>query len=495
MPGHGMQGHRMQGHRMKADRETFVRAASALVGPKYVLTGDEETRPYRSDWRGRYQGPALAVVMPGSTSEVSGLVGLCAELGLPIVPQAGNTGLTGGSVPAGQGDSVIVNVSRMKRIRSVDRANSSLAVDAGCILADIRAVADEHDRLFPMLLSSVGSCEIGGLISTNAGGTGVLRYGTMRDMVLGLEVVLPDGRVWDGMRALRKDNSGYDLKQLFIGAEGTLGIVTGAVLKLQPKPTASATAMCSLRTVQDAVDLLELAQGRIGNRIEAFELMSHSQLAVLRAHRPELTSPLPGEAPFYILMEIADSAQDWNPETQLEGLLEQALERDLVVDATIAADLAKANRIWELRHSISEANKHAGFAISNDTSVPVSRTPDFIARVTERLDRAFDSITVCHCGHIGDGNIHVIAVLPRAVFSTPDLCERGAALVNTIVHEESVALGGSISAEHGIGSMHVDKLPRYKSALELELMGRLKAAFDPTRLMNPGKILPAMGRG
>ena len=470
------------------DERAFEDAAAAIAGAKYVKTDPAETSFYRRDWRGRYSGNALAVVFPANTDEVSGIVKLCAQMGLPVVPQAGNTGLVGGAVPT-KGNAVLVNVSRMNRIHETDLANGSVTVEAGCILEDVRNHADRHNRLFPMLLGSVGSCEVGGLVSTNAGGTGVLRYGNMRELVLGLEVVLPDGRIWNGLRSLRKDNAGYDLKQLFIGAEGTLGIVTAAVLKLHPKPLASGTVMASLRSVESAVALLQLAQARAGNRIEAFELLSGNQLEIVERHMPALKSPMALQEPYYALVEFADNAADWDPGPLFETILTEALEQELIVDAVVATDLAKAERIWALRHNISEANKLEGFTISNDTSVPISQLPSYVASVTDELHQQVPQATVCHAGHLGDGNIHVVVILPRSIFQTSGECERGAALVNGIVHEEAVRRNGSISAEHGIGLTHVDRLKRYKPPLDIELMRTLRAAFDPQGLMNPGKIV------
>ncbi|MFG1388997.1 FAD-binding oxidoreductase [Xanthobacter versatilis] len=463
--------------------------AKAALGEKYVLTDPDALSPYAQDWRGRYRGDARAVVLPNSTEEVATLLRLCQEFGIPVVPQAGNTGLTGGAVPLGAGEAIILNVSRLNRIREVDLANNSLTAEAGAILANVRGVAEEHDRLFPMLLGSVGSCEVGGLVSTNAGGTGVLRYGNMRELVLGLEVVLPDGRIWNGLRALRKDNAGYDLKQLFIGAEGTLGIVTAAVLKLFPRPTAGATAMVALVSVTDVIELLQLMQKTLGNRIEAFEVMSRSQLDIVVKHGHGLSSPIPIEHPWYVMIEIADNAQGWDAGAQLEGALAAALEQELITDAVVATDIAKAERIWALRHNISEANKNRGFTVSNDTSVPISRVPEFVARVDQRLAATVSACDVCYVGHVGDGNIHVVLVFSRETYRTPEECEAVAAVANEIVHEESVRAGGSISAEHGIGLMHVDRLRKYKAPLDLEMMARIKAAFDPENLMNPAKII------
>ena len=465
--------------------EQFVR----IVGAARVLTDPADTQPFLQDWRGRYKGPALAVLMPGSTEEVAALVKLCASANLAIVPQGGNTGLTGGAVAPADRPAVILNLSRMNRIRQLDARNNSLTAEAGCILANVREAAEGAERQFPLLLGSVGSCEIGGLVSTNAGGTGVLRYGNMRELVMGLEVVLPDGRVWDGLRALRKDNSGYDLKQLFIGAEGTLGIVTAAALKLFPRLNVSATAMVALNGVQQAVDLLRFMQEQVGNRIEAFEIMSRRQVEIVLEHGHGLQSPMVLDSLWYVLMELADSSPQWDAVAELEKTLEKAFEHNLVADAVVATDVAKANRIWELRHNISETNKRAGFTVSNDTSVPVSKLAQFIDRVTERIEIEVSGAMVCHAGHIGDGNIHVIGVLSRSVYGTPEQCEAAATKVNLIVHEASVDLGGSISAEHGIGRMHVERLERFKPAIDLQMMRMIKSAIDPSNLMNPGKIL------
>lgn len=480
---------------MTQDTSHALARLAEIIGPQRVLTSTADTAGYQQDWRGRYQGAALAVLLPGSTQEVAELVQACAALQLAIVPQGGNTGLTGGAVAGADRPSVLLNLSRLNRIRDVDAANNSLTAEAGCILAHVREAADSAQRQFPLLLGSVGSCEIGGLVSTNAGGTGVLRYGNMRELVLGLEVVLPDGSIWNGLRALRKDNAGYDLKQFFIGAEGTLGVVTAAVLKLFPRLAVSATAMVALAGVQQAVDLLRFMQQQLGNRIEAFEILSRRQIEICTAYGHGLASPMALEAPFYILVEVADSAPDWQARADLEQVLGAAFERDLIRDAVVATDMAKAERIWALRHNISEANRHAGFTVSNDTSVPVSRLAQFIPLVTERIEQQVPGASVCHAGHIGDGNIHVIAVLSRTVHATPAQCETAAARVNLIVHEASVELGGSISAEHGIGQMHVQRLERFKPALDLQMMRAVKAAFDPQGLMNPGKILRAGSDG
>lgn len=469
------------------DRLAFLRALAGIIGEKYVRTG-ADAEPYEQDWRGRYRGDAVAVALPGSTQEVSAVMRLCGEYGIVIVPQAGNTGLTGGAIVPDGVAGLIVNVSRLNKVHRVDLLNNAMTVGAGCILADMRALAVEHDRQFPVLLGSVGSCEIGGLISTNAGGTGVLRYGNMREQVLGLEVVLPDGRIWDGLKALRKDNTGYDLKQLFVGAEGTLGIVTAAVLKLYPKLAVSVTAMVAMERVEPAIALLRELQRVTGGRVEMFELMSRGQLHIVLRHGGGSGSPMTVDAPWYVLLELADSSPDWSAVESMETALGAAMENGLIIDAVIASDQAKAERIWQLRHAISESNKREGFTVSNDTSVPISALPEFLDRVTRRLEGSLPKAQVAHCGHVGDGNVHVIVVFP---YDIGDAAVREAAAheANTIVHQESVACGGSISAEHGIGRMHIDRLPLYTSEVEMDLMRRVKLAIDPEGIMNPEKVL------
>lgn len=471
------------------NKEAFLEKAKIIIGNTRVLTSGQDTDKYQRDWRDRYKGEALAVFLPGTTDETALLVKLCLEMNVAIVPQGGNTGLTGATIAPSDRSSIILNVSRLNKIREIDALNNSITVESGCILANLRDCAEENNRLFPMLLGSVGSCEIGGLISTNAGGTGVLRYGNMRDLVLGLEVILPDGNKWDGLRALRKDNTGYDLKQLFIGAEGTLGIVTAAVLKLYPINTATATAMVALDSVLQAVNLLRFLQEKIGNRIEAFEIISKKQLEIVTQYSQGLQSPMGIDSAWYVLIEISDCSMDWNPIDQIEKVLEASMADKIISDAVVATDQTKTKRIWELRHNVSEANKKAGFTISNDTAVPISRLPQFIDCVNFRISSEIKFSTTCHVGHIGDGNIHVIVILSRDFYTTSEDCEKAAAAVNLIVHEESVALNGSISAEHGIGKMHVHRLEHFKPAIDISMMRTIKNAFDPLNLMNPGKIL------
>jgi FAD/FMN-containing dehydrogenase len=466
----------------------FDARIAAVVEEKHYLRNGPDAAPFLEDWRGRYRGAARGVAFPADVAQVSEIVRLCGAAGIAIVPQGGNTGLTGGAVPLDAGRSLVLNVSRLNRVRAIDLDNNSITVEAGVILETLRGIAEENGRYFPMDLGSSGSCEIGGLVSTNAGGTEVLRYGNMRELVLGLEVVLPDGRVWNGLRALRKDNTGYDLKQLFIGAEGTLGIVTAAVLKLFPKLGTTLTAMVAFESVAGAIRLLNELRAAIGNRVESFEVMSQSQLEIVLAHGDGRPAPLPTGYPWYVILELADNGPQNELQDAAEAVLAGAIEAGHVLDATIASDLAKAERIWNLRHTISEANKREGFTVSNDTSVPISRIPEFIDRVETRVATDVQGVTLCHVGHVGDGNVHVIFVFPYATFGEAAKDEVHAAVANGIVHEEALRLGGSISAEHGIGLMHVRRFAATKDPVDLDLMARIRRAIDPQALMNPGKI-------
>jgi len=459
----------------------------AIVGERNVVTDDHGREPYENDWRGQFHGRAAAVVKPGNTDEVSRVVQLLARGKIAIVPQGGNTSMCGGSVPDASGRQVVVNVSRMNRVRSMDAANNTMTVDAGCVLANLQKVAEEHDRLFPLSLGAEGSCEIGGNISTNAGGTGVLRYGNTRDLVLGLEVVLPDGRVWEGLRGLRKDNTGYDLKHLFVGAEGTLGIITAAVLKVFPKPRSQATALIAVESPQAALALLAKLRSLVGERITGFELISRICLDLVFKHMPNARDPLSAPSPWYVLAELSDST----PGNTLDSLLEEALgaaaEGELVTDAVLAASDTQRKALWALRENVSEAQKLDGVSIKHDVSVPVSRVPEFIEKASAALRAKFPDIRIVAFGHMGDGNVHY-----NCGKSQPDDASRfygESPDVNHIVYEVVGALGGSISAEHGLGVLKVDEIKRYKSALELDLMRALKRTLDPDGIMNPGKVL------
>jgi FAD/FMN-containing dehydrogenase len=441
-----------------------------IVGAANVLTAPEDTKPYLTDWRKQYSAAAECVVRPAATEQVSQVVALCALENLAVVPQGGNTGLVGGSVPTGTRREVVLALGRMNRIRALDALNDTMTVEAGCVLAAVQRAAADAGRLFPLSLAAEGSCQIGGNLSTNAGGVNVLRYGSARDQVLGLEVVLPDGRVWDGLRGLRKDNTGYDLKQLFLGAEGTLGVITAAVLRLYPRPTASATAWIALGAAHEAVELLGALRAQLGERISAFELVSRTCLEAVLSHTRS-RDPLGLQYPWYVLAEFGDGGA---PE-KLRERVEQALgERD----AVIAQSGEQARALWRIRESIPEAQ----FAnVKHDISIPVSKIPEFIELAGGALAAAFADVKVFCFGHVGDGNLHY-NVGPE------HLVDRREA-VNRIVYDAVARLEGSISAEHGLGQLKREAVRAHKAPLELELMRALKATLDPKGLMNPGKVL------
>ena len=457
---------------------TFQEQLADIVGAGNVLTRPADTAPYFTDWRRQFAGTAEAVVRPGVTEEVSRVVALCAREGVAVVPQGGNTGLSGGSVPTGRQREIVLSLSRMNRIRSLDALDDTITVEAGCVLAAVQKAAADAGRLFPVSLAAEGSCQIGGNLSTNAGGVNVLRYGSSREQVLGLEVVLPDGRVWDGLRALRKDNTGYDLKQLFVGAEGTLGVITAAVLRLHPKPTASCTAWIALETPSAAVALLAALRERLGDRLSAFELVSRACLEAVLAHAPQNQDPLAAAHPWYVLAELADGGEQAALRERAERALFDCAERGALRDAVLAQSDAQARALWRLRETIPEAQFTN---VKHDVSVAVSKTPALIERAGEALAGAFPDARPYVFGHVGDGNLHY-NVGPESL-----VAQRAA--VNRVVYGEVAKLGGSISAEHGLGQLKREEIRARKSALEMELMRKVKDALDPAGLMNPGKVL------
>jgi FAD/FMN-containing dehydrogenase len=456
-----------------------------IVGDAGLITGPADWAQYATDWRRRYTGRPLAVVRPASTAEVAAVVRACAEARAAIVPQAGNTSLCGGATPDASGTQVLLNVSRMDRVRHIDTANNTMTAEAGCVLARLQQAAREADRLFPLSLGAEGSCEIGGNLSTNAGGTGVLRYGNTRELVLGLEVVLPSGEVWDGLRGLRKDNTGYDLKQLFIGAEGTLGVITAAVLKLFPLPRSSATAVAALRDPAQALALLGIAQAHCAERLSGFELFSHACLELVFKHFPDASAPFGAVHPQYALVEVSDSGDAAG--AALEAALADAMEREVALDAVVAQSEAQAAALWRLREHIPEAQAREGQNIKHDVSVPISSIPQFMAVTGEELARAFPGARLIVFGHLGDGNLHYNVSAPAGVAA--DTFMRELPAVNRVVHDNVARFRGSISAEHGLGQLKREEIRRYKSALEIEMMRAVKRAFDPLGIMNPGKVL------
>ncbi len=467
--------------------DALLDTLAAIVGRDQLLTDASDMAPYLTDWRGRYHGAARAVVRPADSAQVAAVVGGCHRAGVPVVPQGGNTGLCGGATPLADGLAVVVSLSRLRRILALDPDNNTLAVEAGCTLAAVQEAAHAAGRFFPLSLASEGSCEIGGNLSTNAGGVQVLRYGNMRDLVLGLQVVLPDGRVWDGLRGLRKDNTGYDLKHLFVGAEGTLGIITAAVLKLFPAPVVRATAWVAVPDPGAAVRLLGRLRAACGDRITAFEIIGRSALELVLTYIEGARDPLAEPVEWCVLIELADTLEGAALDEMLQRELEAAMEDGMVLDAAVAGNLAQRDALWALRENISEAQRIEGVSIKHDIAVPVSRIPRFLELADQRLKAVWPEVRIVAFGHIGDGNLHYN-------LSKPQAAENGVFVarteeVNLIVHDLVNELGGSISAEHGLGQLKREEIRRYKSAVELDLMRAIKHALDPAGLMNPGKVI------
>ena len=467
------------------DIDALQERLAAVVGAEHIVPAGSELSPHLADERGLYVGEAPFIVFPGSTEEVAEVVRLCAEAGAAMVPQGGNTSLVGASIP--MDGEVLIGLKRLNRVRDLDRANFTVTAEAGVILQDLQRAADEADRLFPLSLGAEGSCMIGGNLSTNAGGVQVLRYGNTRDLVLGIEAVLPDGRIWNGLRGLRKDNTGYDLKHLFIGGEGTLGIVTAAVLKLFPKPREVVTAFAAITGVEAAVELLGRVRTASGDAVSSFELIPRRGLDFSLQHVAGVRDPLAEPHDWYVLIELHGGQAEGGLADALEACLAEAYEAGLVADATLAANAGQGQDFWRIREAIVEAQKKEGGSIKHDVSVPVSRIPEFIARGTELVEKMVPGIRPVPFGHIGDGNIHFNLSQPEGADREAFLARWGE--VNAAVHDLVVELGGSISAEHGIGQLKIAENARFKPPVELEMMRAVKKALDPQGLMNPGKVL------
>ncbi len=467
--------------------QTLIERIAEVVGANGCLTDTLDIAPYLEEERGLYHGATSLVVRPRTTEEVAAVVKLCARAGVAIVPQGGNTGLCGGGVPAESGAEIVLALGRMNTVRHMDAVNFTITVEAGCILADIQAKAGDAGCLFPLSLAAEGSCQIGGNLATNAGGINVLRYGNARDLVLGLEVVLPDGRVWNGLQALGKDNTGYALKHLFVGSEGTLGIITAAVLKLFPKPVETETAFCALTSLDDVTQFLNLARALSGDAVTAFELVPRIGFEMCVNHIDGVSDPLSEPHDWYTLIEFSTSRPKAGLRAGFEGLLETAFEDGIIADAVIAESLDQANAMWRIRESLPEAQKHEGGSIKHDISVPVSRVPEFIARAMAEVQKAYPDARPCPFGHVGDGNVHFNVSQPKSMDKDAYLAEWQT--MNRIVHDLVADMGGSFSAEHGIGRLKVGEMGHYKDPVELDLMKTLKNALDPNRTMNPGKVV------
>ncbi|WP_295991145.1 FAD-binding oxidoreductase [Rugamonas sp.] len=464
----------------------FLARCRALLGEAHVLTA-ADMAPFLTDWRGRFTGKAAAVMRPATVRQVADVVRACAQWRVAIVPQGGNTGLVLGSVPDAGGRAIVLSLARLNAVRAVDAVNRTMTVDAGCILQHVQEAAAAQDCLFPLSLAAEGSCTIGGNLATNAGGTAVLRYGNTRELCLGLEVVTPQGDIWSGLRGLRKDNTGYDLRDLFIGAEGTLGIITGAVLKLYPQPKASIAALAALPSPTHALRLLNLMQDRCGSSLTGFELMSRYCLELVAQHFPQLPKPFTAPHPQYVLLELSSSESERHAVDLLENAIGAALEQGVIDDAVVATSVAQSRGLWQLREHIPLAQAADGKNIKHDISLPVSRIADFIAATDPLLAQAYPGCRLVCFGHLGDGNLHYNVAPPAGMANDDFLANQEA--VNRVVHDSVNAFGGSISAEHGIGVLKREELTRYKSAVELNMMRAIKAALDPLGIMNPGKIL------
>jgi FAD/FMN-containing dehydrogenase len=463
-----------------------IDALRAAVGAAHVLTGGDLSA-YEQDWRRRWRGRALAVVRPATTAEVAAVVRACAERGVAIVPQGGNTGLVGGGVPDASGTQVLLSLQRLNRIRAIDSANLTLTAEAGCVLQALQEAAAAQGLLFPLSLAAEGSCTIGGNLASNAGGTQVLRFGNARELCLGLEVVTPAGEVWDGLSGLRKDNTGYDLRGLFIGSEGTLGVITAATLELYPLPAAVTTALADCAALEDAVGLLALAHARLGPALTGFEVMNRFSLDLVARHFPALPRPLP-DAPWTVLLEQSDTEGEEPARARFEALLQAAVERKLVRDAVVAASLAQSRALWHMRESIPLAQAEEGPNVKHDIALAVSAIPGFVAATDAALGARFPGVRLVDFGHLGDGNLHYNVQAPAGADAEAFLRDQEPE-VNRIVYDAVQARGGSISAEHGIGQLKRDELRERKPRVALELMRAVKRAIDPRNLMNPGRVL------
>lgn len=467
-----------------------INCMKEVVGSTAVLTESADLDGHTTDWRKRYCGPTDAVLLPSTPAQVAALVKLCAAEGIAIIPQGGNTGQSGGSVPLpAQALNVILCLRRLNKIRNIDRDNSTITVEAGVVLQAVQEAAQSVERFFPLSLGAEGSCQIGGNLSTNAGGTAVLRYGNARDSVLGLEVVLPDGEIWDGLRTLRKDNTGYDLRSLFLGSEGTLGIITAAVLKLYSRPVESVVAWVAVDGMAPAIRLLYRLRDALESRLSAFEYVSRAQLDLVLRHVPGNGDPLPDRAAGYVLIELSDSLRTNALNAMLEAALSDAMEAGLVSNAIVAASGAQAATLWKIRHSVSEANRAHGVSLNHDVAVPIAAIAAFTAEATTHIHTHFPDAEVVTVAHLGDGNVHFLVIFPREFWATLPNTVEYTAQVRRAVYTLANHHRGTFSAEHGIGQSLTDEMTHFKSAVELALMRRIKSALDPQGLMNPGKVL------
>jgi len=474
---------------------TLIEGLRAIVGTQHVLTHDDpatDLTAWEQDWRKRSHGRALAVVRPGSTDEVAAVVKACAaaqaDTGVSIVPQGGNTSMVVGAVPDGSGNQIVLNLQRLNKVLALDAGNLTMTVQAGCVLQALQEASANAGFLFPLSLAAEGSCTIGGNLGTNAGGTQVVRYGNTRDLCLGLEIVTAQGEILSSLGGLRKDNTGYDLRNLFVGSEGTLGVITAAVMKLVPAPAAQLTAWAAVPSMEHAVALLALAHRILGAGLTGFEVMGQFALSLVARHMPTMKVPLYRETPWCVLLEVSDHESEQHARSQFERLLEAGMEQGCITDGVVAESLAQAKALWQIRENLPIAQSMEGLNIKHDISIPISRIPEFVATTDALLAKALPGIRMVDFGHLGDGNLHYNVQAPEGADAQAFLRDNETT-VNTLVFESVAKFGGSISAEHGIGSLKVDKLPGYKSPVAMEMMRSIKRALDPTNLMNPGRVV------
>ncbi|MCW5260601.1 FAD-binding oxidoreductase [Verminephrobacter eiseniae] len=470
----------------------LLQGLRAIVGENGATEAPDALAPHLVDWRKRHVGVADAIVFPRTTEQVADVLRFCAAHAIRVFPQGGNTSVCGGSVPATEGRNIVLALGKMNRILDLNPRNNSMTVQAGCVLADLQEAASKVDRLFPLSLGAEGSCQIGGNIATNAGGTNVVRFGNTRDLVLGLEVVLPDGQIWNGIRTLRKNNSGYDLKNLFIGAEGTLGVVTAAALKLFPKPKSVAAALMGFETVDAAVDEGIRLQGLFPGELVGLELISRSEFEISLRHGHELRNPFPdGVPPWLVLVELASSSVGDALTAQLQDALEAAYESGACQEVVVATSDQHRNEFWRIRHNVTEANGREGMGLTHDIAVPIYTIPAFMERAAAALATHYPQATQVVVGHMGDGNLHYIAMFSHAIWA--EVADKAAFQrdLSRRLYDIAAELGGTFSAEHGIGSLHVDEMRVYKNRVEIELMQKIKSLVDPQDMMNPGRVLPS----
>ena len=459
----------------------------SFVGEKYALTGEDDLSHYTHENRGLFVGVTPLVLKPASTQEVSEILKLASSTKTAVVPQGGHTGHVGGAVSDESGSQIIISLERMNKIREIDLKGDVVVCEAGVILESIQKLADDNERLFPLALGSQGSCQIGGNISTNAGGTGVLAYGNTRALVMGLEVVLPSGEIWNGLRRLKKDNTGYDLKDLFIGAEGTLGIVTAAILKLFPKPRGKAVAFCGLQTPDQALELLTKASSFAGQSLTAFELMARVPLEFTLEHMENVRNPLDQIYPWHVLCEVSSNRSQRDADETLQAILEAAFMDEFIADAALSTTLSQADDFWRIREMMPVAQKHEGGSMKHDVSVPIHLVPEFLNRAGQIMEREMPEARLCTFGHLGDGNMHYNISQPVNANSSEFLKEQPR--INDLIHDLVISMNGSVAAEHGVGRLKRGLIARTKESVELDLMKSIKKTLDPDNIMNPGKLI------